>query len=339
MDENLSEQHTSQGSEHAPAEGERLIYVIPPIAARSEGADELDFLRLWRILWQGRWLVAGIAVLAATLALTYALTAKQWYSAEALLIPAAPDSAQGVAGQLGGLAGIASSLAGISLGATDATEPLAVLRSRGFTRTFIEEHDLLPVLFADKWNAATRSWNSQDSADWPDIHDAIKYFDEDIREVEEDKKTGLITIVVSWTDPSIAANWANLLVRDLNARMRQRSLLEAEANLAYLKQEMNSSNLVTMQQSIGRLLETEMQKVMLAKGKQEFAFRIVDSASAPKWRSSPKRAQIVALGIAFGVIVGVFIAFVRNAVREHRASEGGGSASRDKDHFVASGSN
>lgn len=319
----MTEQRASPNPQLAPSESERLIYVMP--AARPDSADELDFVRLWRILWKAKWLVVAVTTVVALAAVIYALTAKQWYSAEALLIPAAQDSAQGgLSGQLGGLAGLATSLAGISLGAADATEPLAVLESRGFTQAFIEEHGLLPVLFADEWDATTRSWKSKDPKDWPDIHDAVKYFHEDVRDIDEDKKTGLVTVTITWTDPRVAAEWANLLVKDLNNRMRERSLIEAEANLEYLKQEMSASILVTMQQSIGRLLETELQKVMLAKGKQEFAFRTVDAASAPKWRSKPKRAQVVALAVVFGCILGVFIAFVRNAVREHRAAEAAG---------------
>jgi LPS O-antigen subunit length determinant protein (WzzB/FepE family) len=319
MEQKLSEQRASPNAEPATGEGQRLIYVMSADAARADAADELDFLRLWRIVWQSRWLIATITALTAILALVYALSAKEWYTAEALLIPAAPDSSQGgLSGQLGGLAGLASSLAGISLGNADSTEPLAVLRSPGFTRDFIEEHGLLTVLFADKWDATQDAWKSPSKA--KDIHDAVKYFDEDVRRIKEDKKTGLVTVTIEWTDRNVAADWANLLVKDLNDRMRQRSLVEAEANLDYLKRELSAANVVTLQQSIGRLLETELQKVMMARGKGEFAFRVVDSAAAPKWRSSPKRIQVLVLATVLGVILGVVIAFLRNAVRESRTT-------------------
>jgi uncharacterized protein involved in exopolysaccharide biosynthesis len=340
MESKLSEQRVSQHAEHAPVEGERLIYVMPGNVARPDVTDEFDFLHLWRVLWQSRWLIAGITTLVAIAGLTYALTARQWYSAEVLLMPAAPDSTQGgLSGQLGGLAGLATSLAGISLGATDSAEPLAVLTSRGFIRTFIEKHGLLPVLFADEWDAAAGKWKATDQKDWRDIHDGVKYFNEHVLDVDEDKKTTLITVTIEWTDPQTAAEWANLLVKDLNDRMRQRSLQEAEANLDYLKRELNDANLVTMQQSIGRLLETEFQKVMLAKGKEEFAFRIVDSASAPKWRSSPKRVQVMVLAVAFGMILGVIVALIRNAVREHRAGGVGGATAGGRNTSAAAGAN
>jgi uncharacterized protein involved in exopolysaccharide biosynthesis len=338
MDEKLPESHAKQNAGPVPEDEGRLVYVMPVTSARPDVTDEFDLLSAWRILWRARWLIAVITALITTGALLYALTAKEWYSAETLLLPAAPDSSQGgLAGELGGLAGLASSLTGVSLGGADATEPLAVLRSRGFTRTFIEKHGLLTILFADKWDASAGKWKPEEQSEWPDIHDAVKYFDEDVRRVREDKKTGLVTVTVDWTDRETAARWANLLVSDLNDLMRQRALHEAEANLEYLKQELNASNLVTMQQSIGRLLETQMQKVMLAKGKEEFAFRVVDSASPPKWRDRPKRVQIVALGMAAGIIFSTLVAFLLHAVREQKSTEARGAAARSHERSTADG--
>ena len=54
-----------------------------------------------------------------------------------------------------------------------------------------------------------------------------------------------------------------------------------------------ATNVVSLQQSIGRVLESEMQRLMLARGNEEFSFRIIDPAKPPKLPSEPKRAQII----------------------------------------------
>ena len=115
-----------------------------------------------------------------------------------------------------------------------------------------------------------------------------------------------MTLAVEWTDPDVAAEWASVLVRRLNDRLRERALLEAETNVSYLQSEMGSTNLVTLQESIGRLLETELQKLMLAKGNEEFAFKILDPAVSPKQRVRPKRALTVIVGTLLGGLLGVF---------------------------------
>ena len=72
----------------------------------------------------------------------------------------------------------------------------------------------------------------------------------------------------------IAAAWATDLVARLNDNMRLRALTEAERNVEYLHGEMAATNVATMRESIGSLLETELQKLMLARGNEEFAFRV-----------------------------------------------------------------
>lgn len=279
--------------------------------------DDIDLLALWQTIWQGKWMIIGITALFTLAAVAYALNATQWYRAEVLLSPAGTKSTEGLAGQLGNLGGLAS-LAGISVGASNTSEPLAVLKSRDFARAFIEDQKLLPILFANKWDATSSRWTPADPKDWPDIRDGEKYFGEKVLFVAEDKKTGLINLSIEWKEAKLAADWANMLAERVNDRMRERALVEAQANISFLHQELATTNLVTLQQSIGRLLDSEIQKLMLARGKKEFAFRVIDRAEVPKWRSWPKRAQVVGLGALGGAVLSVFSTILLQAFRSRR---------------------
>jgi len=311
------EKGTHRTGTHEGAD-ERLVYVMPaePIDAREA---EGDIARLWRAIVEGRWLIVAITGVCAVAAIGYALFAEQWYRAETVLMPAEKKSTEGLAGQLGGLGGLAS-LAGIKLSTQESAEPIAVLKSRAFTRAFIEEHKLLPVLFADEWDAKAGRWKA--AGDHPDIRDGVRYFNEKVRHVQEDKRTGLVTVSVEWTDPKVAAAWANALIERLNERMRQRSLAEAQVNVTYLRRELATENVVPLQQSIGRVLEHELQKLMLARVTKEYAFRIVDPASPPKWRSWPKRSQVVAGAVLLGGLLAVLVAVVRHAIRGRQPRAG-----------------
>ena len=227
------------------------------------------------------------------------------------LAPADEQSAPALPGQLGGLA----ALAGVTTNDRSSVEPLAVLESRQFARGFIEQLDLMPVFFRDAWDAENETWRASDPAGAPDIRDGVKYFHLRVLEVNEDRSTGLVTVAVEWTDPEIAAEWAGIIVRRLNERLRERALREAETNVAYLESAMTNTTLFNLQESIGRLLEIELQKLMLAKGNEEFAFKIVDPAVPPKQRVRPKRALIAIVGTLLGGLLGVFIVLVRHAGR------------------------
>ena len=312
MNELLSSEPTSDaGSASAP--GERIVCVIArdvlSLERRETGFSETFLTALWR----GRWLVMVSVLVFGLLSTAYALFTTQWFLAQTVLTPASPKSAQGLGGQIEGF-GLLAELAGFNAQGRNSGEPIAVLKSRDFARQFIEEQGLLHVLLWDKWDAQAGHWKEMDPQRQPDIRDAVRNFDENVLQVQEDKRTGLVTVGIRRMSPTVAAAWANTIVDRLNEQMRARALSEGDANIAYLQKELTNASQVPVQQALARLLETELQKVMIARGDKEFSFRVVDHAAVPKLRDSPKRKIVVAIGILFGTFVGIFAVFVRQAI-------------------------
>lgn len=295
-------------STDAPPAGDRMVLLVPPESGAGAG-DGLNLLQMWNILWKERWLVIAITAACTIISIVYALLATQWWRAEVVLVQA--HQSQGLTGQLGNLAGLAS-LAGLSITERgDTVEALAVLRSREFIQAFIEEQKLLPVLFADDWDAKAGRWKSSDPEQQPDLRDAVKLFENRIRSITENKKTGVITLGIEWTDKVEAARWANLLVVRANDRMRTRAQIEAERNVKFLREEATATTVVTLQQSISKLLEHELETLMIARGNEEFAFRVVDRATVPKWRASPKRTLTVVLATMAGGLLSLLVVYLQ----------------------------
>ena len=269
---------------------------------------------------QNRVLLVVVALIEfAVASVAYALSLDRWYKAETLLVPAEQKQAPEIAGAFGALAG----LAGISVGGRGNAEALAVLTSRDFARGFIEDENLLTVFFAKQWDAAQKRWKDEDPEQWPDMREAVRYFKESVLSVQENDKTGMVALAVEWKNPEIASQWADGLVKRLNDHMRADALAEAQANVEFLQSELASTSLVVLDQAIGRLLERELQKVMLAKGNEEFAFRVIDTAEVPTNPSKPRRRLIVMLAVVLGGALAVFIVFLRHLVRTQRTTTGG----------------
>jgi uncharacterized protein involved in exopolysaccharide biosynthesis len=271
-----------------------------------------DVMAFFRIAWRGRWVILASGLLGAVAMGVYAFTAEPWYRAQVTLLPVENKSSQGLLGQLGPLSGLAG-LAGISLGAGSRAEPIAVLRSRDFVRDFIERRQLMTTLFSDEWDATQRKWNVPANKA-PDIRDAVKFFDEDIRHIGEDRKLGLVILTVDWKNPKVAADWANQIAVDINAMLRARAIEDAEKSIAYLREQLASANEVSLQQSISRLIESQMQTVMVARGNEEYAFRVIDTAHPPKKRFKPYRSMLV-LG---GALIGSMLACAWLLIRSQR---------------------
>jgi uncharacterized protein involved in exopolysaccharide biosynthesis len=239
------------------------------------------------------------ALIGLGLGTAYFIYAPPWFRAEVLLKPSEQKNSGSSSSDA---AGALASLTGINLNSGNMTaEPMAILTSREFLGKFITDHNLMPVLFKKRWDAQTNSWKKSRIFPPPDLRDAEGYFKTQMVEVQENKKTGLVTLTLDWKDPNAAADWANELVQRVNDRMRQRAIKESEYNVHFLEQELAAANIVPLQQSIGRVLEDELQKLMLAKGNLEYSFRVVDPAQPPRHPIGLPRPMYILLGLVIGL--------------------------------------
>lgn len=274
------------------------------------GGEVISLAELLGRIWAGRWLVAICIVVFGGGFTAAAFLIKPVYRASAVLVSGSQERA-GLSGTLssalGSLGGLAA-LAGVSVGSGDASteEALAVLRSRQFTERFIGDNKLMPVLFAAKWDSAKSSWKTGSSKQ-PTSAAGFKYFDSMVRSVSQDRKTGLVTINVDWIDPDTAALWANQLVARLNAEMRSRAILKADASLGFLQKELGGTTVLDTRSAINRLIESQINQRMLASVTQEFAFRVVDHAMAPDRNDviRPKKIVLIGSGLLLGLVIGL----------------------------------
>ncbi|MEC8043206.1 MAG: Wzz/FepE/Etk N-terminal domain-containing protein [Verrucomicrobiota bacterium] len=268
--------------------------------------DEIDFLELIRTLLQEWKTIVSITILCAGLAVVYALYAPEVFKAETLLASAQEEKsgASSALSQFGGLA----AMAGVTIPADSNIERvLATLETRVFLKKFIEEKNLLPLIFEDNWDKSSKSWIEIEGQEEITSEDGIIPLQGAI-EVDKDK-SGLVTLSISWKDPAVAAKWANDLVKQLNEQLRQKAITDSKKRVGYLEQELAKTTLQDMRAVLYNLLESEKQKAMLANVNEDFALEVIDLAVAPETREKPKRKLIVALGGVCGGFLGIFTVF------------------------------
>ena len=297
--------------------------------------DEIDLRELFRVLWAGKWLIGGITFAAAMIAVAVALMLPNIYRAEALL---APNDQQGTGGlsalaaQYGGLA----SLAGINLGSGSADKTalgLEILRSRKFVSEFIERHDILvPLMAAEDWDAesgelkidprvydlATDRWMRDVKPWWPpprkttpSLQEAHKVF-MGILSVSQDNKSGFVSIAVEHYSPTVAKQWVDWLVGDINSSIMQQDVAEAEQGIAYLNEQIESTSLADLRNVFFKLIEEQTKIVMLAKVSPEYMLRTIDPAVIPELKVRPNRALICVLGTLLGGMLSVLGVLIRH---------------------------
>jgi uncharacterized protein involved in exopolysaccharide biosynthesis len=263
---------------------------------------EISLLVLWRAVWRNRLLVALIAAVTLAIAIAWAMLATPIYRAEVVVVEVHESAGQGglgaLAGQLSGLA----SLAGVNINAagSNTREHQAVMRSRQLVERFVTANKLLPALAKGSSKTLT-------------LWKAVRQVQDGIVNIQEDTRRGVTTISVEWTDPRLAALWANNFVALANDSIRAKAVADAQRNISYLEKRINETNSLEVQQLMYSLIESETKTLMLANGRAEYAFAVVDPARVPEIRVSPRRTLMAAVGLTLGLALGMLAALLRGA--------------------------
>ncbi len=286
---------------------------VPAGPPQGEFATELvDFVAFARFMRRYRLVLFASACIGAVAAWGISHLFPRIYRAEVLVVPVASEQSTSTLSSLASRLGAISGLAGLDLGSNDKSTSTAValLQSRRFIEQFITEHNLLPVLFASRWDTATGRWNVGPGQTPPSLADAYERFEKDIMTVTDDKKTGLMLLRIEWLDRRQASEWANALIAELNANTRDLAMRDATDNMEYLNRELRTAETVELRQSIYSLLQMQMNKRMMASTRPEYSFRVIDPAQAPEPRKSvrPHRLTYMLVGAVLGGLIGLWIA-------------------------------
>lgn len=298
---------------------------------------EIDLADLFQAIWSGKWLIVAFTGIVTTLSIMVALQLPNIYRAEIIVSPAATEGAGGLGGMASQFGGLAS-IAGISLGSGDSGNTniaLATLKSRQLLTSFIRKHQLeIPLLAVDKWDQESDSlvinseaYNSQEHRWKPERRPETKGMPTDwelykaftkLITIDNDKKTGLITLSVNYFDPQMAQEWVTLLVTELNVWMRNKKIIEAKNNIKYMEEQLERTSIAEMQKIFYQLIEEQTKDLMLASVNDEFAFKVIDPAVVPEEKDQPKRSIIVAISFMLGGILSILIVLIRYVNRQKK---------------------
>jgi uncharacterized protein involved in exopolysaccharide biosynthesis len=259
------------------------------VAVSGESGYDRAIAFLWR--YKAQLFFAACLGGAAGVGISFFYTPQ--YRADAVLIPSDEMLGANLTGALASLGGLAS-LVGLDKSGSKESEAIETLKSRALTTSYIEANKLLPVIFHDRWDASANRWKAGRKA--PTVADGFRLFDKTIRTVVENRKTGLVTISITWEDPQLAKQWTDDLVDQANDLLRKQAVDRSARNLEYLKKASDQTSVMEVRATISKLMESEIKKQMVATGDKNYAFRVVDPAVVPERKVFPVRAIFLIFG-------------------------------------------
>jgi len=264
-----------------------------------------------------RWLLLSMAA-GLLVGIVYYLAAAPVYSSQSLL-SVENEATEGLEAIMGGQIGALASLAGLSIGdgAGRRAEYLAVLRSETFALRFLRKQDLVDVLneraqqrvLRRALQAVLRSQKSRRAIELQ----AVRHLHRHVLEVAEDKKTGLVTVQMEWHDPETAARWVDAFVQQFNDEARTRDGKSAASRFDFLRREAERNRTREIQASISKLMESELNKIMVANVQPDYALRVIERANITPADQPDRPVLFVAvfLGVFSGLILGILVALFR----------------------------
>jgi len=240
------------------------------------------------------------------------------YRAQVLMVEAeqiggsSGGGASGLINSILGNSGLSPMFGGFS---SSTTSKIAVLESRKFTESFVEEYNMLPKLFPKKWDSDKSSWKG----DPPSLWDAYFLISKNIRTVDHDIRKGLITLTIDTNNPKLSMEIANKMVTAINDYIRQESIVETNETIEYLQVELSKTDIVDIKRSLNALLEDQLKTVMVASTKEEFAFKVIDPGYTPNKKVAPYRALIMVVSTVLSGILSIIIIFVSIMVRTQKS--------------------
>lgn len=272
--------------------------VVPPKDAEAD--DAIDPGKVVRIL-RSHWIfLVCMTFLGGATAAFISLQMRNIFRSQAVVSPTVESSNK--SGSLKDEVGGIAELAGIDRGGGGGrkVEAFATLNAPGFLREFIAKNDLMPILFDDRWDPATKNWRPGKKI--PTLGQGVKRLKDD-RTVNENSKTGLVTLAVEAYTPELAATWANGMIDLVNDRMREADIKTARNSLDYLNRELATANSVELRQAISHLIEQQINSQMMANVQRDYAYHFIDRAVPPEIKDSPKRTLISIGGAFLGLVI------------------------------------
>jgi len=281
---------------------------------------DISLTNVFRTVRKYWYLVIGSLISCVSISLAIAFLSTPVYESSSMISSAAGSTGAsgnisrllqsfGGGGFFGGAAGGASTRNARAVG-------LAALSSPYFTRAFIDDNNLLPVLFAELWDPVNETWLVDDPAQIPSLSDGYELFSQELLTVSEEDLSGLVVVAVQWKDPVLASEWANKLIEGVNERLRQQAINDADLTIKYLNEELSGTQAVQLQQAIYFLIEAEIQKRTVAKVQKEYSFNIVSPATPSDMDKFvwPRKVFVISVGIGLGLFFGFALALIASPV-------------------------
>jgi len=296
----------------------------------TQNKDEINIKELFLIFWRRKFLILSISSIGILITIIYALLLPNIYTSSTLLAPSTQEDSLNT--KLNALSPIVG-LAGVNIPGQNATkshEAIERIQSlEFFSKYFLPNIKVENLVALNKWvpsnntleydknifDINTNSWLDDyglpsDEAK-PSDQEAFKIY-KDILSITEAKKTSFVSISITNQSPILAKKWLDIIILNINECMREEDRKVAQNSINFLNESSKMTNIQSLKEAIAKLLESQLQTLMLTSSNDSYVYKIIDSPSIPEIKSGPARSVICIIGAMISGIISILTVAILN---------------------------
>ncbi len=291
--------------------------------------DAVDLKEILQILFNKKILIGFLTLFFAVVSVFAAISMSDVYKSSSLLAPTSQD--ESLSSSLGGLSSLAG-IAGVSLPAGSISDSqLAVKRIESFeffSKNFLPSIKLEDLMAEKKWipqenkliydkdifDESSNKWVrkvSYPKKTIPSSQEAFKEFKKALS-INQDEETGLVYLSIEHISPHVAKEWMDVIIYNINECMREIDKEDAQNSINFLSDSIKTTNSQSIKLVFSKLMESQMQTLMLASSNEDYIFKTINSPIVPEEKSGPNRAFICIVGTLFGFIFSIILVLIQH---------------------------
>ena len=280
-------------------------------------ADVIDLGQYWAALRPNLWKIVLLSFGVGVATLLFMFTKPNIYQATAVITPSVDEKKQNPT--LGALTSL-----GVTIGGPSSVEDLeSLFKSNDLTVRVFGKYNLWPIVLADKFDPATgkvkpawldRLFGNEKAPRSPADWDAIRVVKDRLR-VSVNKKSG--TVSVSFESPSAegSANIVKYFLDEGKNRLQEEALERATINKKFIQEQIGKTVDALTRDRLYSLYGQEVEKEMMARNREQFGFRVIDSPRVPDRKFRPRRGLTAILISVLVFLVGGSFFIMRGIAR------------------------
>jgi len=267
--------------------------------------NEIDLSLYIAILRRNWWKIGALSMAVGLLTLLYMFQMPNLYKSTAVMMPAADEGKQNPA--FGALASM-----GIAIGGPTKVEDLeSLFKSKDLAARVFSRHDHWRVLLGDEFDPSTGTvrisllsklfGNAKESkplGDWDAVRAVAKSMT-----VTTNRKSGTLTLSFESTSSQQSAMILANFLDEAKTRLQEEAFDRATKNKKFIEEQISKTVDPLTRDRLYGLFGQEVEREMMARNREQFGFKIIDSARVPDQKSGPQRARYVILASLAGFVV------------------------------------